>query len=159
RLFHPPSVRGWERGRAWATTSGLFLRGELAGLLLGRVRPRDIVAELPDPGDRAGASDARPAAPAAPAAKGRAGARRRIPPELRNLGSDVGRPRLNLTQRMAFLGASRDDELARALLDELLAIPVPAALVDGVRAKLARGREELGLAEGALVAHPEVAEP
>src|SRR6185436_19293367 len=57
RLFFPPSVRGWEGGEAWATSSSLLLRGELVGMLLGRVNGRDLIAARRE---RAEAPDAAP---------------------------------------------------------------------------------------------------
>jgi hypothetical protein len=37
RLYYPPSVKGWEPGRAWITTGSLMQRSNVAGALLGRV--------------------------------------------------------------------------------------------------------------------------
>jgi uncharacterized protein (DUF1800 family) len=169
RLFFPPSVRGWEGGEAWATSSGLLLRGELAGMLLGRVRGRDLVAgqranrAAPGLADAApGLADAAPgladAAPGlepepepAPPSSGK------MPPELRALSKVELRPRLNLTQRLA--RAVHDDaELARALLDELLAIPPSPELVVRVEARLAEARAQHELS-APWVTRPELAEP
>ncbi len=153
RLFFPPSVRGWEGGEAWATSSGLLLRGELAGMLLGRVRGRDLVA-----GQRARRAAGVPAdvepglepEPAPPSSG-------KMPPELRALSKVELRPRLNLTQRLA--RAVRDDaELARALLDELLAIPPSPELIARVEARLAEARAQHELS-APWVTRPELAEP
>ncbi len=43
-LLEPPSVKGWEEGLAWITTSSLMLRGNLAGAMLGVVDP-ELVAQ------------------------------------------------------------------------------------------------------------------
>jgi uncharacterized protein (DUF1800 family) len=45
KLFFPPSVRGWEGGRAWITTASLMLRGNLAGFLVGEVSLDDFLEE------------------------------------------------------------------------------------------------------------------
>jgi hypothetical protein len=45
KLFFPPTVRGWEGGRAWITTAALMLRGNLAGFLVGEVSLRDFFDE------------------------------------------------------------------------------------------------------------------
>ena len=44
RLFHPPSVKGWDGGMAWITTASLMQRGNLAGILVGQVDPRDVAS-------------------------------------------------------------------------------------------------------------------
>ncbi|MEM7306813.1 MAG: DUF1800 domain-containing protein [Planctomycetota bacterium] len=43
RLFFPPSVKGWDGGEAWISTSSFMQRGNLAGVLLGVVDVDDIV--------------------------------------------------------------------------------------------------------------------
>jgi hypothetical protein len=47
RLLDPPNVRGWEGGRSWITTATLLQRGNMAGMLLGVVKPTDLIAEDP----------------------------------------------------------------------------------------------------------------
>jgi hypothetical protein len=142
RLFHPPSVRGWEGGDAWATSSSLLLRGELAGLLLGRVRGRELLGDLQR---EAGMDMDAP--------------ERRLPPELRALGRVDLEPRINLTQRLTRRGADTDAELARALAEELLAIPAPEALVAEVERLLLDAREKRALGDAAWASRPELAEP
>jgi hypothetical protein len=169
RLFHPPSVRGWEGGEAWATGAGLLLRGELMGLLMGRVRGRELVGELRDElaarfegpppeadGETAmlGTSGAMEGAGAMDARR-----RRRIPPELRALTRFEARPRFNLTQRVARTGAATDVEVARALVDELLAVPASEALVARVAARLGAAREEHGLGQDAWTEDAAASEP
>ncbi len=44
RLFHPPSVKGWDGGMAWITTASLMQRGNLAGILVGEVDPKDVAS-------------------------------------------------------------------------------------------------------------------
>lgn len=44
RLFHPPSVKGWDGGMAWITTANLMQRGNLAGILVGEVDPGDVAS-------------------------------------------------------------------------------------------------------------------
>lgn len=43
RLFAPPSVKGWDEGLPWMTTNALLQRGNLAGMLVGVVRPDDVL--------------------------------------------------------------------------------------------------------------------
>lgn len=44
RPFYPPSVKGWDEGRAWITTSSMLQRANLAGVLLGVVGPDELMA-------------------------------------------------------------------------------------------------------------------
>ena len=45
RLFAPPSVKGWDEGESWITTSSLMQRGNLAGLMLGVVGVDDVLSD------------------------------------------------------------------------------------------------------------------
>ncbi len=47
-LFDPPSVKGWDGGLAWITTSTLMNRGNLAGFLLGVVDFQDVASGAPE---------------------------------------------------------------------------------------------------------------
>jgi len=142
RLFFPPSVRGWEGGRAWATGSSLLLRGALAGMLVGSVSGRELLGEL-----------------GARGAEGDAPETRRLPPDLRDLGKMETLPRLNLTQRLSRGGAASDAELARGLVEEVLAVPASADLVHPAEERLAEERSASGLGDRPWSARPELAEP
>jgi len=171
RLFFPPSVKGWEGGRAWIASAPPELPGQMAGLFLGLVRARDLSEGLA----REDREAARPAgADAAPEADEESegdeatqagdepvkAARRRVPSELRTLAHVPHRPRMNLTQRLAEYGSSDDATLARALLDMALATPPGDELVGRVAARLAARRSELELARVAdLFQRPERGEP
>ena len=160
RLFFPPSVRGWEGGETWATGGSLILRGELAGFLLGRVRGRELL------GERLVASDGDAPATPAPAPMEAAGERRNagkgkaasVPADLRAIARMDLRPQVNLTARLT-RGDPTDGELARALLEELLATPVPPALATKVEERITRARGELGLGDATWISRPELCEP
>ena len=47
-LFFPPSVKGWEEGEPWITTASLMQRGNLAGIVVGVVKVRDVIAKDPN---------------------------------------------------------------------------------------------------------------
>lgn len=57
RLLAPPSVKGWDEGVSWITTSSLMQRGNLAGLMLGIVKMDDVLSQAdlmasdPNPGE------------------------------------------------------------------------------------------------------------
>ncbi|MSR63332.1 MAG: DUF1800 family protein [Planctomycetes bacterium] len=170
RLFYPPSVRGWEGGEAWATSASLLLRGELVGMMLGRVSGRDLARIAVETGAGAGEraddepeddpseDDGAPSMQPEMRPQERA-EKRRLSPELRALGRLDGRAHLNLTQRLARAGSAGDEALARALVEELLAIPAPAALVARVAERLSAARLEHELGAEPFAAHPELAEP
>jgi len=162
RLFYPPSVRGWEGGEAWATSASLLLRGELAGVMLGRVSGRELVHLAAEAQADDGASTGlEPEGDDGPAMEPmRASEKRpRLTAELRALGRLDGRAHLNLTQRLTRAGAPDDGALARALVEELLAIPAPDALVARVAERLRAARVEHELGDESLSVHPELVEP
>ena len=156
RLFFPPSVRGWEGGESWATGGSLILRGELAGVLLGRVHGRDLVAarraEREGPVEGEGSSTA-PAGGAKPQEK------ERLPADLRAFAKVQVRPRVNLVQRLARMGATSDEAIARALPEELLAVPPTPELVAGVAARLSAARAASARRGEPVWARPGRAEP
>ncbi len=149
-LFFPPSVRGWEGGLAWATGASLILRGQFAGLLLGQVSRREVFGE-----SRAARAvvdeEAEPMAEAE-------SARRKARAAEKERGKLDRYPRVNLTQRLC-RRATSDGELAHALLDELLAIPVPEALAAEVEERLGSARAQHELGADPWSARPEIAEP
>ncbi len=44
RVFSPPSVKGWDEGHAWISTSSFMQRGNLSGFLLGVVKLKDVMS-------------------------------------------------------------------------------------------------------------------
>jgi uncharacterized protein (DUF1800 family) len=44
RVFSPPSVKGWDEGHAWISTSSFMQRGNLSGFLLGVVKLQDVMS-------------------------------------------------------------------------------------------------------------------
>jgi len=154
-IFYPPGFRVGEGGQAWATGTSLLLRGELAGMLLGRVSGRDLLVEMRRPRtmDRAMDDEDGPSAMASEAA------RPKVPSDLRALGKISVRPPLNLTQRLVRGDEPDDAALARALLEELLAVPASEALVARVEERLVSARAEHGLEREPWSMRPELAEP
>ncbi|MSR61198.1 MAG: DUF1800 domain-containing protein [Planctomycetes bacterium] len=166
RLFFPPTVRGWEGGDNWTTSASLVLRGSLAGVLLGRVPAGELLGATLARGSMeesmeglganplAGNKDAAPE-PTAP--RRRLG--RDVAAEVRLLDGLDWLPRLNLTQRFGRAGPPSDEALARALLEEVLAIPAPPALVTRITERLARERLAQGLGSEPWTSRPEQCEP
>jgi uncharacterized protein (DUF1800 family) len=168
RMFAPPSVKGWEEGPAWITTSTMMQRGNLAGLMLGVIKIDDVLSQAdlaapmmsePSEMDADGASmesmtAQTPAARTAeagkkPAAKvGKGGAAYQA---LRLVQQTGWTPEINLCARLARAGAKTDAEIVERMLDELLAIQAPADTQARMLAFLSAGRKELGVSEGALL--------
>jgi uncharacterized protein (DUF1800 family) len=181
RVFAPPSVKGWDEGYAWITTSTLMQRGNLAGLMLGVVKTSevmtlaDVEAEMAAAGDgsmqdgsiQEGASGDPQPSPGGATADGELGRERgdgakkpaakakpRANPAMEVLKRIEGSgwyPLLNLRVRMEKAGAATDAQIADRMLDELLAIPVPADTRARIREFLAAERKELKVEDGALL--------
>ncbi|MBL8862161.1 MAG: DUF1800 domain-containing protein, partial [Planctomycetes bacterium] len=178
RVFSPPSVKGWEEGHAWITTSTLMQRGNLAGMLLGVVKVADVMsmadveAEMAaagtpggepmgeGPRERGPGPESRPARDAGaggaagskpPAAKAKAPRANPAMDILRRVESSGWYPLVNFRARLERAGVATDAEIVDRLLDELLAIQAPADTRARLRAFLAAERQQLGLADGALL--------
>jgi hypothetical protein len=77
---------------------------------------------------------------------------------LRRLDSTGYLPRANFTSRVRAAGAASDAEVADALLDDLLAIPVPEDTRERLRLFLARERADRDLREGAWLQDEQTSE-
>lgn len=145
RLFHPPSVKGWEGGEGWITTSTIQQRGNLAGMLLGVVDIEDVLTaeDLVDQAemfeDDAGESMQDVADDSLRRRRTGVGSALRKIRKLRDTG---WRPHVNLTARVRRAEARNPQRIADALLDELLAVPVSKAsrraVVDFIAAECER---------------------
>jgi hypothetical protein len=147
RLLEPPSVKGWDGGQAWITTSTLMQRGNMAGMLLGVVKLEDVLRpevldEEPEPGDSMGpemggagddgdGDDAMRPEPK-PNAKGDKPTKKKNAPGKAGLNGELGQmsrmlsdgyvPAINLCVRMQRAGAQSDAAIVERLADELLAV-------------------------------------
>ena len=137
RLLFPPSVEGWKGGQAWITTGSLLMRANLAGVLVGEVRLRELLER--------GEND----------------------PALDGLGGLAGRAlsRLSWTPRGSFARAllalehEGDADLAHGLASLLLAVEPSPSVLDRVERFLAAERERAGIEPGRLLDRPSLAEP
>jgi hypothetical protein len=177
RLFFPPSVKGWEEGEPWITTASLMQRGNLAGIVVGVVKVRDVLAKDPnetdaidDPppmkpenGESTDASTTKsddpeslgertkePARKPGPAAGRRRGAAQLVQ-ALRRIEASGWRPNPNFTARMQKSGAKTDAAIADRMLDDLLGIAAPPDTRARMQAFVAKEREKLGARDGALL--------
>ena len=134
-LFHPPSVKGWDGGRAWISTSTLMQRGNLAGILCGTVDAKvlledNVLDAVLAAAEEDGASESMEMMDTEGAFEPGEllGARRTELVRELDLLSEFGwSPRWNLTARLDRSNARTPAEQAAWLADSLLAIPVPAA--------------------------------
>ena len=162
KLFAPPTVKGWDEGYAWISTATLMQRGNLAGLLLGTVSLADVVSQADllagDPAmqDELLMQDGMSMERMKELKPGKANSA--AIGLLRRLDATGYLPRLNLCARLRAAGATSDAQIVDALLDDLLAIPVP----DDTRARmlvhLAGERADRDLREGEWLRDEQVAE-
>ena len=137
RLCFPPSVEGWAPGTAWITTGTLLMRANLAGVLVGEVKLKDLLER--------GEND----------------------PSLEGFGGLAGRafrrlewqPRTSLSRAMRAAGHGADAEMAAALTDMLLAVEPSSAVRTSVESFLSEQRREAGIENGALLDRARIAEP
>ncbi len=179
RVFSPPSVKGWDEGYAWITTSTLMQRGNLAGLMLGVVKVADVMsladveAEMAaeSAGTMQGDGPMRPGASDEPGMQPTGGAtdpgakpaaKPAIKPKLPKAGGpamDILKriegsgwyPLVNFRVRMEKAGACNDAQIVDRMLDDLLAISAPADTRERMRAFLAEERKQRQIADGALL--------
>jgi uncharacterized protein (DUF1800 family) len=180
RVFSPPSVKGWDEGYAWISTSTLMQRGNLAGLMLGVVKVADVMsmadveAEMatdPDGGMKSGdpmkpmdgddpamqpgrgPDDVPHAKPAArPIAKAKSSKAGGYALEiLRRIEGSGWSSALNFRVRLERADARTDAQIVDRMLDDLLAIDAPADTRAKLRAFVASQRKELEIADGKLL--------
>jgi uncharacterized protein (DUF1800 family) len=168
RLLDPPNVKGWDGGRSWITTSTYLQRGNVAGMMLGVVSPRDVVAEDPaltldssmdDPAMEPvmeGAMEGEPRGNRPGPGAARTGMQPRRPsmtPEMIRMNRMIGRgyrPGIHLTARCRRAGATLDTQVVDVLAEELLAVPLTPEGRITLQGFLQREREALGAPDGGL---------
>jgi uncharacterized protein DUF1800 len=165
RVFDPPSVKGWDGGRAWITTSSFLQRGNMAGMLLGVVKIEDVMkgdpAEPePDPEDPATPEPATPAPSPeqAPGERRLKGQRKGgVDAQYRGLKllESRWRPNLNLTARCELRGVGTDAQIVDYLGRELLAVEISPESRAALLGFVGGERAALGVDDGALTRHPD----
>ncbi|MBL8859590.1 MAG: DUF1800 domain-containing protein [Planctomycetes bacterium] len=152
RLFWPPSVKGWEEGLAWITTSSMMQRSNMVGVLLGLV---DVRALMHDEEFSTGDPMA---------AKAKTASRTNGFNHLYHIQQMGWTPSVALAERarsaLAAGGKQVGDEaLTRWFADELLAIPYQPETTREPYEWLKAQRTQAGIAEGELLQQPAAAEP
>jgi hypothetical protein len=138
RLFWPPSVKGWEGGMAWITTSTLMNRSNVTGAMLGLVDVRSLVFDEefePDGMAMEGGASKRDRA-----------SRTNGLNHIRTIQEQNWTPDIDVRALVEASGARTDAAIARALMTRILAVPVEDAVIAAPAAWLAREREARGIA-------------
>lgn len=163
RLFAPPSVKGWDEGEAWITTSTLMQRGNLTGLMLGVVKLDDILsqADLDMPADESEPMQPRDGEPMKPAMDAKKSGAKALPKvgkaggfayqALKRAESAGWAPAVNFTSRMRKAGAASDAQIVERMCDDLLAIQVPESTKARMREFLASERASSNVRDGELL--------
>ncbi len=146
RLFWPPSVKGWEGGMSWITTSTLMNRSNVTGAMLGLVDMRSLVFDEEFDRDDMQSMDG-----AKPVAKRDRASRTNGLNHIRTIQELGWTPRMDVRGLVDAAGAKSDAEIARTLLVRILAVPVEDAMVAEPAAWLAREREARGIAAGRIL--------
>ncbi|MCY2959481.1 MAG: DUF1800 domain-containing protein [Planctomycetota bacterium] len=149
RLFWPPSVKGWEGGMSWITTSTLMNRSNVTGAMLGLVDMRSLVFDEEFEHDDAAPMQAA-GMQAAPTKRNRVSRTNGLN-HIRIIQEQGWTPELDVRALVVASGAKSDAEIARTLLTRVLAVPVEDAMVAEPAAWLAREREARGIADGRIL--------
>lgn len=151
RLFWPPSVKGWEEGMAWITTSSMMQRSNMVGVMLGLV---DVKRLMQDEEFAPGGEMSGPKAKTASRTNGFN--------HLYHIQEMGWKPELALARRAALAAGDKkfgDEAIVRWMSDELLGIPYQPETTREPYEWLKAHREAASIKEGEFLADPAVAEP
>ena len=149
RLFYPPSVKGWDGGRAWITTATLMQRGNLSGVLTGQLQA-ETLQEDQEAWEAAATNDQMDSMGSAEAQLG--GNRDPFLDQLEDLFELGWQPRLNLSGWLDHTGARSTEDVVSKLAHQLLAISPGSATLEElgrwwqVEGAGSKGRDEQELA-------------
>ncbi len=147
-LFHPPNVKGWPEGKAWITTSSVMRRANLGGVLLGRVRASELLAENFDP-ELGGPVREGMTSADDPMMGGVFQVKDdRVVRALDSLDSLLWQPEYFLTGRMDLEGTGGDSAIVEQLAADLLPRPLGPGVREELVHKLQALREGYGLEQG-----------
>jgi hypothetical protein len=137
RLFWPPSVKGWEEGMAWITTSSMMQRSNMIGVMLGLVRVDQLLQDDEFVVAPAGSMEKRPS-------------RTNGFNQLNYIQQTGWTPKLSLCERVKKAGKTGDEALTSWMVGELLGIPYSPDMTRGPYDWLRAEREKAGIAEGKI---------
>jgi len=151
RLFWPPSVKGWEEGLAWITTSSMMQRSNMVGVMLGLVDVTTLMRDDEFQGDEAMVDGKKK-----PVTSRTNGFNHLHYIQLMGWKPtlslvDRARASATLTAEARRAGKMSDESLAKWLSSELLAIPYSPESTREAYEYVRAEREKAGVAEGALL--------
>ncbi|MEM6671637.1 MAG: DUF1800 domain-containing protein [Planctomycetota bacterium] len=148
-LFRPPSVKGWDEGFAWISTSTLMLRGNVIGAML------DLIDVETVRGDMRGAVRSELGLGGASRDDMREMSREQFRRDAlsrlaKSLRESDYEPSAYLGTIVRGAGARTDEEAVRVLADALLAIEPPEETIAMLIVRLAELRDAFGVTEEQL---------
>ncbi len=154
-LMSPPSVKGWDGGFAWLSEASSILRSNVIGAMIGEVSPVDLRDGMTEAmehmdemmGDSKKSKDGELAKP-----KKRGGPLAKLLNQVKRNNLSVKVPVLDWLQSQS---ATKDVQIARALLDQLLAVAPAPDTERRVVQFLKLGRKRMNLKEGKMAKTPE----
>jgi hypothetical protein len=154
-LMSPPSVKGWDGGYAWLTEASSIMRSNVIGAMIGQVSPNDLregMSEALEHMDEmmGGADRSEDGIEDTPKRRNGPLAKLLYQVKRQNLSVDV--PVLNW---LVAQNASSDSQVARALLDQLLAVTPDPDTERRVVQFLKAGRKQMNIKDGKWVKSPE----
>ncbi|MBL8862459.1 MAG: DUF1800 domain-containing protein [Planctomycetes bacterium] len=148
RLFWPPSVKGWEGGMSWITTATLMNRSNVTGAMLGLVEMTSLVVDEEfEPGLLTMTDSGRRRTDRVSRTNGLN--------HIRTIQERGWTPHIDLVALVRAAGARSDREIARVLMDRVLAVPLEEPMVAEPAAWLGREREARGVPAEGLLDSPE----
>ncbi|MDF1838200.1 MAG: DUF1800 domain-containing protein, partial [Planctomycetota bacterium] len=154
-LLSPPSVKGWDGGLAWLSEASSIMRSNVIGAMIGQVSPVDLregvteamehMDEMMDDSNMSddGTSD-KP--------KSRGGPLARLLNQVKRKNLAVKVPVLDWLQSQK---ATKDTQIARVLLDQLLAVAPDPDTERRVTQFIKLGRKRMNIKEGKINKTPE----
>ncbi len=155
-LMNPPSVKGWDGGYAWLTEASSLMRSNVMGAMIGQVTSSDLNAGVEEALEHMDEmmGEANQKMDGAEAPKRRGGPMASLLNRVRRQKLSVRVPILDWLQSQ---NSTTDTKIARALLDQLLAVSPDPDTERRVAQFIKQGRKRLNIKEGKMVKNPEKA--
>ncbi len=155
-LLNPPSVKGWNGGFAWLTESSSLMRSNVIGAMIGQVAPGDLKAGVDEAMEYMDEmmSEANKRMDGEEAPKRRSGPMAAILIQVKRKKLSVRVPVLHwlVSQK-----AVKDPQIARMMLDQLLAVSPAPDTERRVIQFIKQGRKRLNIKDGKMEKNPEKA--
>ncbi len=137
RLFWCPSVKGWEDGLAWITTSSMMQRSNMVGVMLGIVQVDSLLHD--EEFD-----------PLKPDATKKTVSRTNGFNQLAYIQETGWQPSVSVSAWVKKTGRTSDEDIVHAMVDQMLGIPYAPDIARGPYDWLHEAREKAQIKEGQL---------